>query len=228
MSNSSRQAGFVEKLRALKSLLPHAGMLRERGLAKSLQKMSPIDVDGNPLPWMSYPFIDYMAGLDLSKFRLFEFGSGNSTRYWAQRCSEVVAVENDRRWFEEISGIVPPNARVIFAEDEAAYLGTIEQNGVFDVIVVDGAMDRRRMAERAVRFLQPTGFLVLDNSDVWVSAAQSLRNAGLIQVDMTGFAPAAHFEQTTSLFLQPGFRPVPLRRFMPVKTPWCMQHIIDE
>ncbi len=220
--------GFLGKLRALRILLPHLGMLRQRGLAGSVATMRPMDASGVPLPWMSYPFIDYISGLDLSDCRLFEFGSGSSTRYWATRCREVLAVENDRGWYDKISSGMPPNARVVFGATESEYLGAIDSGKPYDIVVIDGAMNRRLMAEKALPNLKPDGFVVLDNSDVWVKAAETLRTGGLIQVDLNGFAPAAQFEQTTSLFLAPGFRPKLRGRHLPAKTPWCMRHVIED
>jgi hypothetical protein len=228
MKEPPRYDGFLGKLKALKILLPHLGMLRQRGLAGSVAAMIPMDAGGNPLPWMSYPFIDYVTGLDLSACRLFEFGSGNSTRYWATRCLEVLAVESDPGWYEKIAKGMPSNARVVFGATETEYLSAIDAGGPYDIVVVDGALNRRKMAEKALQHVKADGFVVLDNSDVWVSAADTLRNGGLIQVDLTGFAPAAQFEQTTSIFLRPAFRPKPRGRFLPAKTPWCMRHIIEE
>jgi hypothetical protein len=219
--------GIPAKLGSLRRLLPQVGILRGRGLARSLELGSPVDAGDRPLPWMSYPFIDYVAGLDLSGLRLFEFGCGNSTRYWATRCREVVAVESDREWHERVRASMPPNATVVLAPGEPEYLASIAGRGEFDIVVVDGALDRRKMAEAAVRHLRPDGMVVLDNSDVWVGAAALLREADLIQVDFTGFAPAVYFEQTTSVFLRPAFRPKPLGRHLPAKTPGCMGQVIE-
>lgn len=228
METVPRYEGLTGKLRALKILMSHVGMLRQRGLAGSIAEMRPMDAEGQPLPWMSYPFIDYMESLDLSACRLFEFGSGNSTLFWAARCKEVVAVESDRAWHGKISAKAPANARVVFGGSEEEYLSVIDQGAPYDIVVVDGALNRRKMAEKALQSLSPDGFIVLDNSDVWVSAADTLRASGLIQIDFTGFAPAAQFEQGTSMYLRPTFRPKPKGRHLPAKTRWCMKRIIEE
>jgi hypothetical protein len=227
MAWSTRLAGIFGKIAAVKILMPHIGMLRQRGLAGSIARGESIDVEGNPLPCMSYPFIDYVNGLDLSACHLFEFGSGNSTRYWATRCRRVLAVESDGGWYGKVANQLPGNARVVHGALEPEYLSAIEAEGPYDIVVVDGALNRRKMAERALLHVKSDGFIVLDNSDVWVSAAETLRAGGLIQVDFAGFSPATRFEQVTSVFLQPAFRPKPRERFLPAKTRWCMKHIIE-
>jgi hypothetical protein len=220
--------GVVTKLTALRVLLPQVGILRERGMARSIFERAAIDGEGHPLPWMSYPFIDYIEGLDLSKLSLFEFGSGNSTRYWAARCARVSAVEHDRAWYEQLKPVLPQTATVTFAGDEDAYMAAVGHGGPYDIIVVDGGFNRRRMAEAAIPQVSASGMIVLDNSDVHVRVAEVLRQADLIQVDFCGFTPGVHYETYTSIFFKPGFRPVPRQRWIPRKSAGCMQHIYEQ
>lgn len=109
-------------------------------------------------------------------------------------------MENDQEWYAKIASVAPANCKILFRTDLESYLGALaEQQRTFDIILVDGALNRRRMAEEALKWISKGGFILLDNSDCHVNAAQVLRIADLIQVDFCGFAPAVWHEQTTAL-----------------------------
>jgi hypothetical protein len=57
--------------------------------------------------------------------------------------------------------------------------------------------------------LKPGGLVILDNSDWLPESARLLREYGLLQVDMTGFAPICAHVQTTSLFFDRSFNVPP-------------------
>ena len=52
------------------------------------------DRNKNYLPWFTYPAIEALSNWDLSDKRVFEYGSGFSTLFWASRAKEVVSVEH--------------------------------------------------------------------------------------------------------------------------------------
>src|ERR1051325_4569078 len=113
-----------------------------------------IDSEGNYMPWFTFPSVDAIKNWDLSKKRVFEYGSGYSTLFWAARTKEVVSVEHHPGWHEKITKLAPMNARIILApitqeadeyhpkpetrEQFRLYAEAIKEFGVFDVIVVDG------------------------------------------------------------------------------------------
>jgi len=206
-----------------------ANILVGRGYATSANNKLSLDGAGNPVPWITYPAFDYIRGLDLSQKSIFEFGAGCSTLYWATVCANVLSVESNREWFKKVRDIAPSNCKILLREDEENYLAVIlEPPNQFDVIIIDGAFNRRKMAERAIQKLAPGGFIVLDNSDCHVRAAKVLRESGLIQVDMNGFAPGCPSEQTTSFFFKRDFDFQPKGEWQPVKTTWSMGHFVDE
>jgi hypothetical protein len=213
----------------IKIFSPVIQILGGKGYGHSVHFQESIDAEGNPIPWITYPAIDYLRGLDARDRRLFEFGAGNSTLFWAKLFKEVVSVEHDKKWHDKVASLLPSNCKLVFRDQESAYLDAIdEQGGMFDVIVIDGGLNRRRMAERAIPKLGTGGFAILDNSDCHVRAAKVLRDAGLIQVDMTGFSPINPFEQTTSFFFRRDFNFQPSGEWQPPKSKWGMQHYVDE
>jgi hypothetical protein len=76
-----------------------------------------------------------------------------------------------------------------------------------DIFVIDNnGPFRWRRAEAACAHLATGGIIILDNSDQCQRACETLRHAGLVQIDFTGFAPGAGYAQTTSVFLRESFR----------------------
>ena len=73
----------------------------------------------------------------------------------------------------------------------------------FETIVVDGPArggTRLRCARAALTHLKAGGMIILDNSDWLPDSARVLRQADLLQVDMSGFFPIGDHTQTTSFF----------------------------
>ncbi|HET7217420.1 MAG TPA: class I SAM-dependent methyltransferase [Vicinamibacterales bacterium] len=174
------------------------------GHLRSVRAGRPVDAAGQPIPWFTYPAIEFLQQLDFSARTVFEYGSGNSTLFWAGRATCVVSVEDDERWFEQLKTQAPPNCTLLHEPDLRSYVDTISRYPEgFDVIVVDGpARGRTRVncARAAVQHLKPGGMIILDNSDWLPDSARLLRDADLLQVDMSGFIPIGDHTQTTSIF----------------------------
>lgn len=174
------------------------------GHLKSVQSRSPVDAAGRPIPWFTYPAIEYLQQLDLSGRTVFEYGSGNSTLFWASRADRVISVDDEEHWSRSVRSRVPSNCTVLQEADLRRYVDAIRQYPQgFDIIVVDGptrGRTRVRCARAAIEHLKPGGLIILDNSDWLPESAQALRDADLLQVDMSGFFPLGDHTQTTSLF----------------------------
>lgn len=172
-------------------------------LSASLHR--PVDAQGAPLPWFTYPAIEYLSQFDFSRIRVFEYGAGNSTLFWGTRCAEVVSVESDAEWHRALAAQIPANVRLEHHAEPADYVAALaSQPGAFDVIVVDG-IERRACCRQAPPKLSPGGLVILDNADWYPGGAAVLREAGLLQVDMTGFGPVNGYTWTTSLFFHRDF-----------------------
>ena len=65
----------------------------EFGQYKTMYRWDCVDRFNRPIPWYTYPAIEYIKQLDFSDKTVFEYGSGNSTLFWAQRCKKLVSVE---------------------------------------------------------------------------------------------------------------------------------------
>ena len=54
------------------------------------------------MPWMAFSAIVQLGKIIRPDMRIFEYGSGGSTLFWASRVKQVISIEHDRRWFERM------------------------------------------------------------------------------------------------------------------------------
>ena len=199
---------------------------------KSVARNSCVDASDSPVPWYTYPAIEYLKQLAFSDRTIFEYGSGNSTLFWGAVAKRVVSVEDDEEWYGIVSGKLPPNCELILEPDLHAYANTLSRySEKFDVIVVDGAArgkTRLKCSRVALEHLREGGMIILDNSDWLPESARVLREGGLIQVDMTGFAPISARTQTTSFFLHRHFNFEPKGPRQPMPGPGAAEMIWEQ
>ncbi len=195
-------------------------MLKQYGWFKSMRENRCIDREGNPIPWITYPAIDFLSQLDYAERSVFEYGSGFSTLFWSKRAKNVVAVESDLEWYEKIKSEVPSNCEILHSSNEPAeYSNQISNYEKFDVITIDGWSNTRPSCSIMALFhIKESGIIILDNSDQCPISAYILRNAGLIQADFTGFAPLSSHAQTTSVFFTRGYDFQPTGGYQPHKS----------
>jgi precorrin-6B methylase 2 len=175
------------------------------GFVRSADEQRPIDGRSRPLPLYTYPAIEFLTQFDYSGKRVFEFGAGSSTLFWMERAARVVSVENDRSWYERLKPVVRGNVELRLEEGDGYPFCIESSDETFDVIIIDGAGYRYDCAALASRSLTPGGVIVLDNADWYPRSAELLRQAQLLQVDMSGFKPTESHTSTTSLFFDRRF-----------------------
>lgn len=181
-------------------------LIEQYGFLKSVKAKLPINAEGAPIPWYTYPAIEYISQLDLSNKKIFEYGVGHSSLFFANRAKYVTSVEDNKEWFEKIEKQKPNNLNIIYEAEKDAYIQSIaKQNTLFDIIVID-ASHRFDCCTYVKNFLAPGGFIILDNSDWCQKEANYLRNElDLIQVDFCGFGPINTWSWVTSIFMQRDF-----------------------
>ncbi len=165
------------------------------------------DRNGQPLPWYTYPAIEYLSQFDYSNKKIFEFGCGNSGLFWAQRASEVYSVEDKPAWFAKWrKELRHPNLKIMLRGNDQTYERAVLESGdCFDVIIIDG-IRRGQCAKTALDALNPGGMIIFDdsdranNSDDYAQGLKILKDAGLLEVDFYGFCPTNVYPKTTSVF----------------------------
>lgn len=175
--------------------------LNNYGFEISRQSSCPVAADGSPLPWYTYPAIEYFNQWDVRGLNIFEYSSGYSSFYWSRRGANVYSVEHNSEWFEQVSLQSSALKALTLASDRDVYSKTIHQYDVqFDLIVIDGVW-RNDCAREALTHCGKDTLIILDNSDWYTDVATFLRQNGYFQIDWNGFGPINQYTWTTSLFL---------------------------
>jgi len=86
------------------------------GWSRSKREQVPVDSDGEPLPWWTYPAIEFVEQAVRAEDRVFEYGAGNSTMWWASRVTQVIAVDHDQKWVEGVQSKLRNPHKVILSE----------------------------------------------------------------------------------------------------------------
>ncbi|HEY4195530.1 MAG TPA: FkbM family methyltransferase [Mucilaginibacter sp.] len=190
----------------LKALLSfnHKGYLNDIGWFKSFDSKSPVDSFGDPIPWVTYSFIDFIEKRLNKQHTVFEFGSGNSTYFYSKYAGIVVSVEHDKAWYDKIAGRKPENSEMIFCElvrggDYSHMPAKLEEK--FDIVIVDGR-DRVNCCRQAIDGLSPNGVIVLDDSERahYKPGIDFLLQNGFKQLAFSGISPGLFYLKSTSVF----------------------------
>jgi hypothetical protein len=189
------------------ALLRKKSPLRYWGWFRSFEQRESVDVEGNPIPWMSYAAIDFLDRRVPRDAQVFEYGAGNGTRWWAERSALVDAVEHDLVWHTYLSAMLPQNATVVHAvRGSTAYVEAARMTQRrYDIVVVDGR-NRVACAGEAVDALKPGGVIVWDDTDRerYQDGIHALRAHGFRQIEFRGFAPVEFVLHETSIFYRDG------------------------
>ena len=220
-------AAYVKTVGAGRALWVLDTVEGKHGHALSFTEQKSVNKNSEPIPWYSYPSIEYLSNLDFRQKTIFEYGSGNSSAFWAQRCRQIVSVEDNEEWYKIVSAKLAPNQTLLLVQEREAYVAAVSQSeGRSDVIIVDGS-HRFACAEAAAKALPPGGMIILDNSDWHPKTAALLRGSGLIQVDFTGFNPINYYVTTTSVFLHRDIEIVPRFERLPMPGIEAGLHVED-
>jgi hypothetical protein len=190
-------------------LLAHVQLRRrsplgERGWFRTIQTGRSEDVDGSPLPWFSYPAIDFLAPRVAATASVFEYGAGNGTLWWAARVQRVVAVEHDIGWYERLLPVAPRNVKLIYIDldDGDRYMQAPATTGErFDVVVIDGRK-RVECAREAVQALKPDGVIIWDDMvrERYREGANQLHSKGFKSICFGGLGPGGVVDHGTTVF----------------------------
>lgn len=176
------------------------------GQLNSMEHKASIDGNGRPIPWYTYPAIEYLSNLDFTQKGVFEYGSGNSSLWWATRCHHILPIESDRTWYEKVN-----SARSVgqfrdyrLREDIDSYVKHDDISN-FNVVIIDGTFRAACAGFFLSKILEPNNFeiLIYDNAD-WEPNVIRILNQKLrdwVQVDFHGFGPINDFTSTTTIFL---------------------------
>ncbi|MGC9457935.1 MAG: hypothetical protein ACP5DC_10500 [Halothiobacillaceae bacterium] len=202
MTFSLRRLAWPIKL--VKMVVRRNSYLHSTGWVESLKRGYPCRAGGEAIPWMNYQVVDLLDQRLQPDLSLFEFGSGFSTRFYAQRVRQVRSVEYDQRWFDQVSRDVPANVTMLYRKKDVNghYCRSIRETGeCYDVVIVDGR-DRVNCVRQSLECLSDRGVLLLDDSERpdYEEAFEIARGMGFRVLDLKGLKPTKLKPARSSIF----------------------------
>ena len=126
--------------------------------------------------------------------KVFEFGSGLSSLFYARKCKNVTAIEHDPSWYNEVKSQNSSNLS-IYLKDLNSVNGDYEKaifdfDEQYDLIVVDGRK-RNKCIFNCIKKLSESGVIILDDShrEKYLPGKQFLEEQGFKSIKM--FSPAS-------------------------------------
>ena len=209
--------GFLTKLvyrylrpisATVRLLVSRHSYIRTSGWYGSLAAAPPVDQQGLPIPWMNYAFVEFLTPRLSDDLRVFEYGSGQSTLYFAGRVKAVVSVETDTEWIGLLQARLPANCELqqVAANPVAEYCESINSRAeLYDMVVVD-AINRVPCVTSALQALTERGVVILDDSQrpEYADAFPHAASKGFRELTYSGLKPGTSEAASTTVFYRPG------------------------
>lgn len=183
--------------------------LSKSGWKKSVMNRLPLDGDKNELPWFTYACIYFLTPKLKEDYFVFEYGSGNSTLWFANKTQKIISVEHDEKWHSHMKGRFTefPNITYFLKDlvSETYQKEIVNYEKVFDIIVLDGR-ERVECAMNALNALKDDGVIIWDNSDrtKYSKGYGFLKENGFKRLDFYGMGPISAHSWCTSIFYRDG------------------------
>jgi len=207
---------FREKIKTLLILLKEpkvlskllslrlSGYLVDVGWFSASKIGEPVDKNFEPLPWLTYSFIDFITERLSKEYNIFEFGSGNSTLFFAERVKQVSSVEHNIEWYNKLTGKIPGNSNLILSKSdncEDYIAGLKHSDKKFDLIIIDG-IHRNECCYEAANGLTERGVIIVDDSErvEYNEGIEYLTNKGFKKIDFWGIPPGMLIRKCTTVF----------------------------
>ncbi len=178
--------------------------IKDYGWFKSYKTKESVDINGNPIPWNTYPFLSFIESRLKPEFNMFEYGSGNSTIWYAQKVNSIIAVEHNKEWYAKVKNTLPKNAEIILSSetDSTIYSEEISKSGnKYHIVIVDGIF-RNESLTASLNYLTEDGVVVFDDSEriAYEPSFKLLKEKGFKRLDFRGMRGITSIINTTSIF----------------------------
>ena len=180
------------------------GYFQRTGWMRSWTISRPVNEKGEAIPWLTYPFLSFLEDTLHGHFTLFEFGCGNSTKYYARRVAYVECVEHDPSFIPSFTSQEKKKVcvHVVSLEDVEKYtniLNYLEKK--YQIIVVDGRY-RVQCMRHSVNYLTTDGVMILDDSlrSRYREGFQYMKEKGFRHINFYGLKALGYETSCTTLF----------------------------
>lgn len=133
------------------------------------------DANGMVLPWYTHPALDDIQSWDLKNKKVFEYGVGQSTIWWASKCKWVYGVDSNEEWVKAMHDAVISNSVIAHIPVKDIYISSLRISRGIDIVVVDGDY-RDECVRHAVQTLKKGSKVIIDNwiqPSVWVATEET-------------------------------------------------------
>ena len=180
------------------------GYLLDMGWFNAFKSGKPVDKANNPIPWFTFPAVEFLTERLNNTMEVFEFGSGNSTLFFAERVNQILSVEHNKDWYDKISKQAPANSKIFYAKADHPnkYLDALKMsNQKFDIIIVDGIYRNECLVE-SISYLSESGVIILDDSErlEYSEGINRILENQFKQIDFWGISPGYLYRKATTLF----------------------------
>ncbi|MEP6794295.1 MAG: hypothetical protein ABJB16_08220 [Saprospiraceae bacterium] len=178
------------------------------GHFKSSFKNKSISRTGEPLPWYTYPMIDFLRTRLFVDKTILEFGGGQSTLWWATQAKRIISFEDDKDWFEILTKKIPTNVELFYITKDSREKSLKEVSAIldqlaipaFDIVIIDG-LSREDMINVACSVVSPNGAILCDNAEGY-GFYESFKEREFKRIDFFGHAPGVIFPHCTSIYFR--------------------------
>ena len=161
---------------------------------------------GRPVPWWSYGCTSFVDQVISPQKSVLDIGSGASTLWWLERGNQVVALESNPKWGEEVSEIARQDGFEL--EMSVGLLSDLISNLIesrpvpFDVVCIDNEGDRFPIVEAVLPLVAETGVIIFDDIDRtrYSTERELLASHGFGELTFHGLGPVSAFAWSTSFF----------------------------
>lgn len=174
------------------------------GQFKSIINKAAIDRFGNPIPWYCYPAIEFLDQFDFSKTKILEFGSGNSTIWWAKKCKEITSIEHDEKYFKYIGDKNIKNLNLRLFKEKINYINQKELTNS-SIIIIDGNFREETMLnviKNSSKIKKNNIMVIIDNAHWYSDIIKEMQKKfNYMQIDFFGFCPSVNFTNGTTILI---------------------------
>lgn len=98
----------------------------DRAQYASIKLGRSVDNKMRPIPWWTYPAIDYLNQYKFYDETIFEYGPGNGTLWFVGKgCKKIISVENNKKWYQILDASKKSNQVIIYKENKDDYFNEI-------------------------------------------------------------------------------------------------------
>lgn len=176
--------------------------LYKTGWIRSFKERAPIDNNNNAQPWLSIPANKFLDERLSAGMTIFEYGAGNSSKYFSTNGLIVHSVEHNSAWYNALAQQKVQNQKIELLDLNTNYDSFINTlNTSFDIILIDG---RKRVSclKNSFDNLNSNGVIIFDDSDrdKYAIIFKLMEEANYKKIDFWGMALGSYREKCTTIF----------------------------